>query len=220
MTKNRSLVSNSQFQQDIWVISLFKGKIKGFFIEIGGGDGLWISNTLLLEREFEWNGILVEPTSAFELLKKNRPNCITDNSCIASERKSVTLFEIFDRGQAMLSRCAKGNTLLSMVKEDIDRHEGQKLNSEWGDFQRAYQKKAVLLEDVLRKYNAPKVIDYFSLDVEGFEYEILKNFPFHEYIFLCLGVERPPQKLHNLLIANGYMPRARLGEDMMYTHSS
>ena len=215
-----SLISNSQSGQDMWVIALFKGKRNGFFLEIGGGDGLWISNTLLLEKEFGWNGILVEPTSAFERLVKNRPNCTTDNSCVASERKTVTLFEIFDRGQAMLSDQASTNSLLSMVREDVDIMQGQKLNSHWGVFQQASQKEAVLLVDVLRKHKAPDIIDYFSLDVEGFEYEILKNFPFKEYIFLCLGVERPPKELQKLLEANGYCPRNKVGEDVMYTHSS
>ena len=215
-----SLVSNSQSGQDVWVIALFHGKRNGYFLEIGGGDGLWISNTLLLERQLGWKGILVEPTSAFERLVINRPNCIADNSCIASEVKTVTLFEIFDRGQAMLGKGATENSLLSMVRDDIDVDEGQKLNSQWGEFRRAHRKETVLLEDVLRKHNAPHVIDYFSLDVEGFEYEILKNFPFKEYTFLCLGVERPPQELHKLLEANGYQPRIRLGEDVMYLHES
>ena len=107
-----------------------------------------------------------------------------------------------------------------MVREDTDAHEGQKLNSQWGVFQRAHQKETVLLEDVLRKHKAPYVIDYFSLDVEGYEYEIFKNFPFKEYTFLCLGVERPPEELHKLLEANGYRPRIRLGEDLMYIHAS
>jgi len=181
---------------------------------------LWISNTLLLEREFGWNGILVEPTGAFEQLVKNRPNSISDNSCIASEKKMVTMFEIFDRGQAMLSKKATANSLLSMVREDVDMNEGQTLNSRWGVFQRAYQKEAVPLVEVLRKHKAPHIIDYFSLDVEGFEYEILKNFHFNEYTFLCLGVERPPNELHILLEANGYRPRAKVGEDIMYTHTS
>jgi hypothetical protein len=215
-----SLISNSQSGQDVWVIALFQGKRNGYFLEIGGGDGLWISNTLLLERQLGWKGILVEPTSAFERLVINRPNCITDNSCIASEVKTVTLFEIFDRGQAMLGRGATGNSLLSMVREDITADEGQKLNSQWGEFQRAHKKETVLLEDMLRRHEAPHIIDYFSLDVEGFEYEILKNFPFSEYTFLCLGVERPPQELHKLLEANGYRPRIRLGEDVMYLHES
>lgn len=217
---SNSLVSNSQSGQDRWVIELFQGKRNGYFLEIGGGDGLWISNTLLLEKEFGWNGILVEPTAAFEQLVKNRPRCITDNSCIASEKKTVTLFEIFDRGQAMLSKRATENSLLSMVREDISAQEGQRLNSHWGEFQRAYQRETVPLQDVLRKYKAPRIIDYFSLDVEGFEYEILKNFPFNEFTFLCLGVERPPMELHALLEANGYHPWARLGEDLMYVHAN
>ena len=34
---------------------------------------------------------------------------------------------------------------------------------------------AILLNDVLDKHNAPKIIDYFSLDVEGAEGVVLKE---------------------------------------------
>ena len=211
-----TLQSYSQLGQDIWVVQFFQGNQKGFFLEIGAGDGLWISNTLLLEREFGWNGILVEPTSAFEKLIKNRPNCICDNSCISSERKTVALFEIFDRGQAELNNLPE-NTLLSVVREDIDVKEGDSLNSYWGVFRKAYKKESVRLEDILKKYNAPNIIDYFSLDVEGYEYEILRNFNFQEYVFLCLSIERPSKELQYLLKDKGYIFNIQLGQDFIYT---
>jgi hypothetical protein len=61
-------------------------------------------------------------------------------------------------------------------------------------------------------YDAPKIIDYLSLDVEGHEFEILKNFPFEEYKIRCITVEHnePHQgselriKIRRLLEANGY----------------
>ena len=210
--------SNSQNNQDLWVIQLFSGKRDGYFFEIGGGDGLWISNTLVLERDFGWTGILVEPTSAYAKLVRNRPGSICDDSCIASEEKDVTLFEIFDRGQAGISELARDNSLLSAVRDDLTEAEGGQTNSYWGEFRHAVKKKAYPLQTVLAKHGAPAVIDYFSLDVEGYEYEVFRNFPFSDYKFRCIGVERPPVQLHQLLIANGYVGRVQLGEDVMYTH--
>ncbi len=137
--------SNSQWGQDLWVIQYFMGKRNGYFLEMGAGDGLWISNTLLLEREFGWTGILIEPTSAYKNLIDNRPNCKCDSSCISSERKTVTLFEIFDRGQAQINKLAAENTLLSEVREDINVEEGDSLNSYWGIVKKAYRKEAVPL---------------------------------------------------------------------------
>jgi hypothetical protein len=211
------LHSYSQWGQDVWVARFFNGKQNGFFLEIGAGNGLWISNTLLLQNEFGWNGILVEPTIAFDELIKNRPNCICDNSCISSENKPVTLVEIFDRGQAEINKLAAENTLLSVVRDDIEIKEGESLNSYWGVFKRAYKKECIRLEEVLRKYDAPNIIDYFSLDVEGYEYEILKYFNFNEYSFLCISIERPSKELQTLLENKGYHFRAQLGEDSMYT---
>ena len=40
------------------------------------------------------------------------------------------------------------------------------------------------LQEILKKAKAPKIIDYLSLDVEGAELEVLKNFPFKKYKFL------------------------------------
>jgi hypothetical protein len=57
--------SASQFGQDRFVAEeLFCGRRGGFFVEAGAGDGLWISNTLLLEQQYNWTGILIESTSA------------------------------------------------------------------------------------------------------------------------------------------------------------
>jgi hypothetical protein len=212
--------SNSQWGQDVWVAEFLEGKRGGFFLEMGAGDGIWISNTLLLEKEFGWTGILVEPTSAFERLIKNRPACICDHSCIAGERKSVTLFEIFDRGQAEINEKASQNTLLSVVRENVDAQEGEKLSSYWGHFKHAYCVETITLTDLLHKYNAPHIIDYFSLDVEDYEYEILKNFNFGEYRFLCLSIERPTIELQHLLENNGYRCRTQLGQDLMYVSVS
>ena len=68
--------------------------------------------------------------------------------------------------------------------------------------------------------NAPEVIDYFSLDVEGAETEILRNFNFNKYTFLCLTVERPTPELNNLLFGNGYLFVKNFKVDSFYIHKS
>lgn len=215
---SEKIYSNSQSGQDIWVLQAMQGARNGFYLEIGGGDGLWISNTLLLERKFDWTGILVEPTSAFEKLCANRPASICDNSCISSEQKEVTVHEIHDKGQSQISNLAQGNTLLSTVT--TAENEQPSVSDTWGELRKSYKRKTITLDELLDRHKAPKVIDYFSLDVEGHEYEILKNFSFDRYRFRILGVERPSKRLHKLLLGNGYDAVAQCGEDIMYINRS
>jgi FkbM family methyltransferase len=209
--------SYSQFGQDRFVAEIVcAGKRGGYFVEAGAGDGLWISNTLLLERRYGWTGILIEPTSAFAALQRNRPGCICDNSGLAGEEGTITMVEIFDRGQAAISPAAKDNLLLSRSIKDRRPGDLAAMNSYWGVAQRQYLIKARPLADVLKAHRAPKRIDYLSLDVEGFEFEILRLFPFDEYEFGCLSIERPPPELQSLLTGRGYIFRGRLGEDHVY----
>ncbi|CAL4224181.1 unnamed protein product, partial [Meganyctiphanes norvegica] len=57
----------------------------GFFIEAGALDGVYLSNTLWLEQERGWTGLLVEPNifSYRELLTKHRKAWVT-NTCLSS----------------------------------------------------------------------------------------------------------------------------------------
>jgi hypothetical protein len=208
--------SYSQYGQDRYVAEeICKGKRDGFFVEAGAGDGLYISNTLLLEREFGWTGILVEPTSAFLHLAKNRPNCRLERICLAGVHKTVTLIEILDAGQAAKSPDAQENLLMSQTVETApDRL--PYMYSQWGRALRQYEMQAKPLADVLKAHNAPRYIDYLSLDVEGLEHDILCTFPFTEYQFGCLGIERPTEELSKLLDENGYAPANRLGADTFF----
>jgi FkbM family methyltransferase len=212
--------STSQHGQDRFVIDkIFNRKRDGFFLEIGGGDGLYLSNTLVLENDFGWRGILVEPTRAFEQLKENRPKATCVKAAIAGERRTVRLFEILDKGQAALNPDEAGsNTLLSVIEEVDEVQPDFRPAPEWAEVQQSYLVEAITLDDLLTRYGAPKVIDYFSFDVEGAEYEIFKTFPFDKWRFNCLGVEDPSPELQKLLIANRYS-LVKEGElDWFYLH--
>lgn len=49
-----------------------------------------------------------------------------------------------------------------------------------------------------------RIINYFSLDIEGAEFDAMKNFDFDHTVFLVMTVERPKELLHELLVKNGY----------------
>ncbi|WP_026606526.1 FkbM family methyltransferase [Methylocapsa acidiphila] len=214
-----AILSVSQCGQDVFVIDkVFHRKRDGFFLEIGGGDGKYLSNTLILEADFRWRGILAEPTGAFEAMVRNRPHAICDRVAIAGTRKTVRLFEIMDKGQALLNPDVAGaNTLLSVIDEAKAEQPSDGI-PDWATITNSYLVETITLDDLLTKHNAPPIVDYFSLDVEGSEYDILENFPFNKWRFNCINVERPSMELNKLLLDNEYILLKRDVLDWFYLH--
>lgn len=50
----------SQSYQDMFVLSMLNGKRNGTYLEIGAYEAKFISNTYLLENEFNWRGISID----------------------------------------------------------------------------------------------------------------------------------------------------------------
>ena len=63
----------------------------------------------------------------------------------------------------------------------------------------------VSIKTVFQNSNVPKVIDYLSLDVEGAEYYIMEDFPWDDYVFRILTIERPQDDLKQMLKEHGYI---------------
>jgi len=189
-----------QFDQDYWVIDdVFDFKKNGFFIELAAGDGIKLSNTYLLEKKYNWNGICIEANNnSFKKLKANR-NCICINACVDDSVKTVKFTPV-------------GKEIIGGI---IDSDTDNKCLMGSGKFE---YKKTVPLVDIFIEYNAPRIIDYFSLDVEGAEYRVLKNFPFNKYIFLAMNVERPNKQLVELLRKNGYLKVGSNFADKLFIH--
>jgi hypothetical protein len=69
--------SYSQACQDLFVSKVLKNKRQGTFLEIGSNHPINTNNTYLLEKEYDWKGIMVEYDKSFEpLYKEYRPNSI------------------------------------------------------------------------------------------------------------------------------------------------
>jgi hypothetical protein len=81
----------------------------------------------------------------------------------------------------------------------------------------------VPLIETLERFHAPSVIDYFSLDVEGAEYYVMKDFPFDRYTMKVMTIERPKQELVDLLYEKGYIYMAannEWGMETLFVHTS
>jgi FkbM family methyltransferase len=203
-------MSKSQLSQDLKVIDFYKEKLNGFFIEIGACDGIEFSNTYLLETTYNWNGICVEPIpKQFEKLIINRSKSICYNEAVYNESGLNIQFDI-----------ANGCELFSGIPDHIDTHKEKVDNNKT-----TILVNTISLFDLLDKSNAPKFIEYLSLDTEGSEYEILKNFNFNIYVFGLIHIEHnycEPRRtqIRELLLANGYIYLGENSWDDMYKHSS
>lgn len=68
---------NGQAEQDKFVLNVLKFKKNGFFIEIGSNHPKDINNTYILEKEYDWKGLMVEYSKQWvNLYKEHRPNSI------------------------------------------------------------------------------------------------------------------------------------------------
>ncbi|WP_426127513.1 hypothetical protein [Pararhizobium sp. PWRC1-1] len=88
--------SFAQIQQDRWVLAELDGKRGGFFVEIGAFDGKQLSNTYLLETEYDWKGILAEPNPLLDGIRKVRHAALYTHPVDAVSGKSVKMRFVAD----------------------------------------------------------------------------------------------------------------------------
>jgi hypothetical protein len=82
----------SQSYQDMFVLSMLDGKKNGIFIEIGAHDATFISNTFLLENQFDWDGISVD----IEYSAQNSfINCRRKNDFILNDALKINYKDLF-----------------------------------------------------------------------------------------------------------------------------
>ncbi|MDZ7957762.1 MAG: FkbM family methyltransferase [Aulosira sp. DedQUE10] len=178
------LPANRQYynetNNDRWIAEyIFPNKRNGYFLEVGAANGKEVSSCYVLEKEFGWTGICVEPNDYFfKQLVHNRPNSICEQVCLSNQTGTVTYIEGSDDTVS---------PYLSGIKSNLEtvKYQGAEVVQKG----KAVDKEAITLETLLKKYNAPKVIDYAAFDIEGSELDVLEVFPFDPYVFLALSLE-------------------------------
>lgn len=148
----------------------------GFFIEAGAYDGMNQSNTLYFERYMNWKGILIEPIPEIaDKCRKNRTKCIVENCALVPIDYYDNHIEMYYCGLMSLVRGA----MKTEYEELCHINKGVELQENVSDFD-TLTVPAKNLTSILEYHRIPK-IDFFSLDVEGYELDVLKGLDFRRY---------------------------------------
>lgn len=185
--------SYSQIRQDLLALFIYGDK-PGFFIEFGACDGIYLSNTFLLETYYGWNGLLVEPSKHFNKILKQKRTSVIDTLCVSDKTgDKVEFVEVKDlQGLSGIAEFAFN-----------DIHTQTRMRQGFN-----YSVDTISLKDLLDKHNCPETIDYISIDTEGSEYSILNSYDFSRK-FNLITVEHnnthTKDLINNLLSSKGYI---------------
>ncbi|CAJ1964949.1 unnamed protein product [Cylindrotheca closterium] len=154
-----------------------------YFVDLAANDPIQLSNTLLLEKK-GWHGLCVEPNPMYWYRLAHR-QCDVAAAFVGSRQ---------DQNKVTVSLTNK--EFGGIVGDGMDNKDHSKVETE--------QRYTISLKSIFDDFGVPKSIDYLSLDVEGAEELIMRDFPYESYTIHFLTVERPKPELQTILKSNGY----------------
>ena len=211
-------VSYSYGGIDSIVNYIFKSQSNGIYIDVGCGHPIKNNNTYLLNKK-GWSGINIDlDFSNIELFNIYRPN--DHNICAAiSDVEKETDFYFYHSKSA-----------INTIDKNTSEYQKAKVTA-------VKKIKTKTLNDIVNNSKFERnIIDFLSVDVEGSELAVLKNFNFKKYKpkvivieFLDLTLTNLEIKninlknilnsnIYNLLISNDYNLVNILHSDLVFIH--
>jgi FkbM family methyltransferase len=185
--------SQSQLGQDLVALAKFGPDHKGYFVEFGATNGQSLSNTWMLEKYFGWNGIVCEPARRWTAAIEKSRSCAIDHRCVYSKSGDQVMFSETSIGEL----------------STISAYSGRDMHSSLRRKSKEYFVETVSLYDLLIQHQAPRFIEFLSIDTEGSEFDILEAFDFSEFTFGLICVEHNYSlqrgKIGALLESHGYI---------------
>ena len=169
---------------DSLVLNIFKNQKNGFYLDIGCGHPIKNNNTYLLNKR-GWSGINIDlDKDNIDLFNSYRKKDVNIATAVSDKEGETDLY--FYHNKSALNTISKENADFQKAKVSaIKKIKTQTINK--------------IIE------NSPfkdRKIDFLSLDVEGSELAILKNFDFTKYSPKVIVVEYLDLSLKKLEIKN------------------
>ena len=169
-----------------------------YYVDLAANEPFYDSSTSFFD-EMGWNGLCIDGNPRYiQKLKTSKRTCTVVHAIVDS---------CMDKEVSWVNRGAVGG----IVAADTDNTKTSL---------RTVKGTTRTLADILNSTNAPRRIDFLSLDVEGAEWRAMQTFPFDKYQFLTIAIERPPPWLNRLLFKNRYVwvENSRFDEDSFFVH--
>ena len=155
----------SQSKQDEFVDKYFKELTSGVFLEVGAADGVTFSNTLFFERERHWTGVLIEANrKLYRSLVTLRRKAYIINVCLSLDNRTNVVFFLPAELLGGIEKPLTAEKMMGRVKHDYPDIKPEEVL-------------CIPLYFILKAIRMTH-INFFSLDVEGAELDILKTIPF------------------------------------------
>ncbi|MCI1004463.1 FkbM family methyltransferase [Herbaspirillum sp. C7C8] len=192
---------HGQYGEDIILDRLMGNPGHGFYIDIGANDPNKFSNTLRFYRR-GWTGINVEPNPVkFRDISACRPRDINLNVGVGPE-PAVLPFYVIDP-----------DTLSTFDRKvaDIAVKDGFKLAQ-------TIDVEVIRMADMIEAHAKDRPIDFMSVDVEGFEMQVLSSNDWQRYRprFVMLEVNRAEAEIETFMSGIGYLDVFSNGTNKIY----
>lgn len=168
-----------------------------FFIEVGANDGISQSNTFFLEKKYKSKGLLIEPSQVlFEkcIKYRSRRNIYENFALVSNQYKKDFIKLVFANLMTIVAKNSKRD-----IKSHLQRSRKFYKNENY-----SFYAKVITLGKLLKKHNIKKV-NFLSIDVEGYEMNLLKGIDFSKVIIDYILIETNDlQKINNYLLKENY----------------
>jgi FkbM family methyltransferase len=199
----------SQEGEDIILLREFESENKGFYVDVGAYHPKRFSNTYLFYKK-GWNGINIDARpGSMKKFNKTRPRDINLEIPI-SDKKEFLLFYTFNE------------PAVSGFLEDLSLERAKK---DGYKIVRSEKMETKTLEEIFDKYlPTNKFINFLSIDVEGFDFKVLKSNNWNKYRPKVVLFEAIGDTIIDLLKSDsflfmkdkGYVPFAKTVNTIFY----
>lgn len=209
---------SSQYNQDLYLYTRHFKFLKrpGVYLDVATNDPTSISNTFFFDVCLLWSGMCVEANPRYHTAIENLRSCVLVPRCVGSRDGEQVTFSLLG------GRSGISDTNLNVP--------------EWEAANMSVPNRTMTCRTLATELRneSVSIIDYFSLDVEGHEMQVLQGIDWRQVRFNVITVEIRNETTSNIepfLVSKGYVRHIPtlndntkktklLGEDAVFLHPS